>query len=216
MIGPLPIIQVTIGGVTVDCLVDSGSQVSTIGPHPIIQVTIGGVTVDCLVDSGSQVSTIGPHPIIQVTIGGVTVDCLVDSGSQVSMICPHPIIQATIGEVTVDCLVDSGSQVSMIEECFFKQHLRAKNLTDDGKEHKERIVEKVLFKDVQTMLIMLFYQAILPLIKNYVVLFQSNVPLVHKLHDRQEQLFRHFLSCFIKQEELVDKSATQLNNLGLT
>ena len=42
------------------------------------------------------------------------------------------------------------------------------------------------------------------------------MPLVHKLHDRQEQLFRHFLSCFIKQEELVDKSATQLKNLGLT
>ena len=57
-----------------------------IGPHPIIQATIGGVTVDCLVDSGSQVSMIGPHPIIQATIGGVTVDCLVDSESQVSMI----------------------------------------------------------------------------------------------------------------------------------
>ena len=60
---------------------------------------------------------------------------------------PHPIIQVTIGGVTVDCLVDSGSQVSMIEECFFKQHLRAKNLTDDGNECKEIIVEKVLFKD---------------------------------------------------------------------
>ena len=35
----------------------------------------------------------------------------------------------------------------MIEECFFKQHPRAKNLTDDGHERKERIVEKVLFKD---------------------------------------------------------------------
>ena len=63
------------------------------------------------------------------------------------MIGPQPIIQATIGVVTVDCLVDSGSQVSMIEDCFFKQHLRAKNLTDDGKERKKMIVEKVLFKD---------------------------------------------------------------------
>ena len=111
---------------------------------------------------------------------------------------PQPIIQATIGEVTVDCLVDSGSQVSMIEECFFKQHPRAKNLTDDGNERKEMIVEKVLFKDVQTMLIMLFYQAVLPLLKNYVVLFHSKALPVHKLHDRQEQLSRDFLSCFIK------------------
>ena len=78
------------------------------------------------------------------------------------------------------------------------------------------IVEKVLFKDMQTMLIMLFYQAVLPFIKNYVVLLHSNAPLVHKLHDRQEQLFRDFLSCFIKQEELVDKAATQLKNLSLT
>ena len=116
---------------------------------------------------------------------------------------PLPIIQATIGEVTVDCLVDSGNQVSMIEDCFFKQHLRAKNLTDDGKGRKERIVEKVLFKDMQTMLIMLFYQAVLPFLKNYVVPFQSNVPLIHKLHYRQEQLFRYFLSCFIKQGNLL-------------
>ena len=63
---------------------------------------------------------------------------------------------------------------------------------------------------------MIFYHAVLPLLKNYVVLFQSNAPLVHKLHDRHEQLFRDFLSCFIKQEELVDKSATQLKNLSLT
>ena len=47
-IGPRPIIQATIGGVIT----------RTIGPHPIIQVTIGEVTVDCLVDSGSQVSMI--------------------------------------------------------------------------------------------------------------------------------------------------------------
>ena len=69
---------------------------------------------------------------------------------------------------------------------------------------------------MQTMLIMLFYQAVLPLLKNYVVLFQINAPLVHKLHDRQEQLFRDFLSCFSKHEELVDKSATHLKNLSLT
>ena len=77
--------------------------------------------------------------------------------------------------------------------------LRAKNLTDDGRKRKKRIVEKVLFKDMQTMLITLFYQAVLPLLKNYVVLFQSNAPLVHKLHDRQEQLFRDFLSCSEKE-----------------
>ena len=187
--------------------------------------------------------TIGPQPIIQDTIGEVTVDCLVDSGSQGSMIedCffkQHPraknltddgkerkerIVDKVLFKDMQTMLimlfyqaVDSGSQVSMIEDCFFKQHPRAKNLTDDGKERKERIVDKVLFKDMQIMLIMLFYQAVLPLIKNYVVRFHSNVPLFHELHDRPEQLFLDFWSCFIKQEELVDKSATQLKNLSLT
>ena len=30
----------------------------TIGPHPVIRATIGGVTIDCLLDSGSQVSLV--------------------------------------------------------------------------------------------------------------------------------------------------------------
>ena len=88
-------------------------------------------------------------------------------------------------------------------------------MTDDRIERKKRIVEKVLFEDMQTMLIMLFYQTVLPLLNNSVVLFQSNAPLVCKLHDHQEQLFRDFLSCFITQEELVDKSATPGIFLGI-
>ena len=43
--------------------------------------------------------------------------------------------------------------------------LHEKNLTGDGKERKKMMVEKVLFKDIQTMLIMLFY--LMPLLKNY-------------------------------------------------
>ena len=82
--------------------------------------------------------------------------------------------------------------------------------------NERRIVEKVLFKDMQTMLIMLFYQAILHLLNNYVVLFQSNAPLVHKLHGRPEQIIRVVLCFFLKHEELVEKSATHLKNLSLT
>ena len=67
-----------------------------------------------------------------------------------------------------------------------------------GENAQEKDFE-VLFKDMQTMLITLFYQAVLPLLKNYVVLLESNAPLVHKLHDRQEQLFRYFLSCSEKE-----------------
>ena len=69
--------------------------------------------------------------------------------------------------------------------------------------NKRRIVEKVLFKDMQTMLIMLFYQAILHLLNNYVVLFQSNAPLVHKLHGRPEQIIRVVL-CVHEYDSTVD------------
>ena len=53
------------------------------------------------------------------------------------------------------------------------------------------------------MLIMLFYQAILHLLNNYVVLFQSNAPLVHKLHGRPEQIIRVVL-CVHEYDSTVD------------
>ena len=53
------------------------------------------------------------------------------------------------------------------------------------------------------MLIMLFYQAILHLLNNYVVIFQSNAPLVHKLHGRPEQIIRVVL-CVHEYDSTVD------------
>ncbi len=56
-----------------------------------------------------------------------------------------------------------------------------------------------------------FYSAVLPLLKQYVLLFQCKDPRVHKLHDEQERLMREFLSCFIKPEYLIDSKGSNLS-----
>lgn len=53
---------------------------------------------------------------------------------------------------------------------------------------------------MEIKLILNFYSAIFPLLKEYVLLFQSRRPLIHRLHERQEKLLRNFLACFMKPE----------------
>ena len=48
----------------------------------------------------------------------------------------------------------------------------------------------------------------------YVCLFQSHEPLIHLLHDKQEQVFKDFMACFVKSENLVHKTAKQLKLLN--
>ena len=60
-----------------------------------------------------------------------------------------------------------------------------------------------------------FFIAVLPIMKEYVCLFQSHEPLIHLLHDKQEQVFKDFMACFVKSENLVHKTAKQLKLLNL-
>lgn len=69
----------------------------------------------------------------------------------------------------------------------------------------------MLFEDKKTLLELHFYAAVLPMLKHYVLLFQSKDPKVHKLHDEQEKLVREFLSCFIKPEELINSKGRNLS-----
>jgi hypothetical protein len=41
-----------------------------------------------------------------------------------------------------------------------------------------------------------------PLLKEYIKLYQSHTPLIHKLHDKLLELIKGFLGCFIKPESL--------------
>lgn len=93
--------------------------------------------------------------------------------------------------------------------------LSSKKLTDDGVKRKKRIYQKLFYYRQKTCLIANFYIAALPLLKKYILLFQTKEPLIHKVYDEQKQLFLDFLSCFMAQEHLQIKSAKGLLDIDI-
>ena len=63
---------------------------------------------------------------------------------------------------------------------------------------------------------MRFFIAVLPLFKDYVLLFQSNIPLFHKVNEAQDNLFRNFLGYFVKCEFFNNLQANELLALEIT
>ena len=76
--------------------------------------------------------------------------------------------------------------------------LRCKNVTDEGRARKKRIIQRLFFDREKTLLHMHLYLEVLKPFKTYVETFQKNEPLVHRLCDEQEELLKDFLSHFIK------------------
>lgn len=62
---------------------------------------------------------------------------------------------------------------------------------------------QVFFEEKRTLLELNFYASLLPMLKQYTLLFQCKEPKIHRLHDEQEILLKEFLSCFIKPEKLI-------------
>ena len=91
--------------------------------------------------------------------------------------------------------------------------LRQKKMTPDGKERKDRILERLFIQRKKTLLIMSFYRSVMPLLKRYVLIFQSKEPLIHKLHDEQIQVLKDFLTCIMKPESLGNISPRLLSKL---
>ena len=96
------------------------------------------------------------------------------------------------------------------------KQLQEKTLTTEGKARKQRLVEKVVIKITYTKQVLNLYAAVLPLLKKYIMFFQTKQTLVHKLHQNQEQMFLDFLGCFVKQEHLFHRSTRQLTSLDLS
>ena len=94
----------------------------------------------------------------------------------------------------------SVQQKTVIQKIWRHLSDKKKTLTEDGKKRKERILYKVLFQEKKTLLVLNFYNTVLPLLKSYVCLFQPSEPLIHKLNDKQE-LLRQFLSNFVYLEK---------------
>ena len=80
--------------------------------------------------------------------------------------------------------------------------LRCKNMTDEGRARKKRIIQRLFFDREKTLLHMHLYLEVLKPFKIYVETFQKNEPLVHRLCDEQEELLKDFLSHFIKLDVL--------------
>ncbi|KAK1893437.1 Aspartyl/glutamyl-tRNA(Asn/Gln) amidotransferase subunit B [Dissostichus eleginoides] len=85
---------------------------------------------------------------------------------------------------------------------FFHQDLRKKGMTQVGKDRKERVVKKVWFESLNTNLHLSVYLGVLPILKEYVMVFQGSQTLVRKLHDKQLEVVTSFMACFVKAEHL--------------
>ncbi|XP_073710036.1 uncharacterized protein [Misgurnus anguillicaudatus] len=84
----------------------------------------------------------------------------------------------------------------------FHKDLSGKGMTLQGRDRKQRVVKKLWHEDTKTELHLSVYTGVLAILKEYVMVFQSRDTLVHKLHDKQLQVFTNFLACFVKPEHL--------------
>lgn len=80
--------------------------------------------------------------------------------------------------------------------------LSSKKSTKDGKERKERITKKLFDTADQTAIYLEFYVSVLCIMKEYICVFQTKSPMIHKLHDFQVNAVRKFLQCFIRPEKM--------------
>ena len=81
---------------------------------------------------------------------------------------------------------------------------KKKKLTEDGQKRKERIIHRLFIQSKQTLLYVNFYCAVLLLLKRFVLLFQTQKPMIHVLHDEQFLVVKKLLGCFIKPECIKD------------
>ncbi|CAL8319557.1 unnamed protein product [Arctogadus glacialis] len=76
------------------------------------------------------------------------------------------------------------------------EDLNRKGMTQQGKDRKKRVCRKVWHEETTTLLQLSVYMGVLAILKEYVMVFQGSQTLVHKLHDKQFELFLAFLACF--------------------
>ena len=75
---------------------------------------------------------------------------------------------------------------------------KKKKFTKKGTERKNRIIEKLHHNEDKVTLVTSLYESVLPLFKEFVMLFQKSTPVIHKVYYLQIELFTEFLSYFMK------------------
>lgn len=81
--------------------------------------------------------------------------------------------------------------------------------TNAGKERKKRIVQALFIHRCQLKL-ELHFESVLPLLQQYIKFFESSEPLIHLLNEKQCDLLKEFMGCFIKPELLSSASGKEL------
>ncbi|XP_041468120.1 uncharacterized protein LOC121418364 [Lytechinus variegatus] len=107
------------------------------------------------------------------------------------------------------------SQKNLKRIAAIVQACRDKNLTEQGKARKQRVVKKLFHTRDITLLYIHTYLSVLPLLKSFILTFEQKAPMAHRIHDEQLSLLTSFLSTFIKQEKMKDITAKDLANVDL-
>ena len=90
--------------------------------------------------------------------------------------------------------------------------MKQKKLTDEGKEHKGRIVTKLFYEKSTLLLNSNLFMSVLLLFKSFILTFEQNGSFIHRLHRSLGENFWAFLGCFTKFEVINNMS---YNNLSL-
>ena len=87
--------------------------------------------------------------------------------------------------------------------------------TEQGEARKKRIIKCLTDDGKKTKLIITFYTYALEDLKTYVCLFQSKIPLVHLLNDKQKDCYVKFLGYFFKASEIKDMKPKRLKTFPM-
>ncbi|XP_076440671.1 uncharacterized protein LOC143280062 isoform X1 [Babylonia areolata] len=107
------------------------------------------------------------------------------------------IFEDVLGRIRCSVSDTGKKTVRQIQSTLAKKF---RTFTKDGKERKEKIINKLFYKRSETLLILQFYISVLPPLNSYVKLFQAQEPMTHMLHKKQEELLKRILEKIVKPE----------------
>ena len=108
----------------------------------------------------------------------------------------------------------SKSELLNMQKNLAEKH---RNATKKGKARKIKIIKTLLYSSKRVSLLTSIYLTVLPLFKSFVMLFQQEKPLIHKIYFEQVSIIKNFLSYFVKPDVLVAcKTGKQLKKCNLS
>ncbi|XP_041456680.1 uncharacterized protein LOC121408975 isoform X2 [Lytechinus variegatus] len=120
------------------------------------------------------------------------------------------VYQSVLDEIMEGVSTSNLSKLSkIIKVC------REKNLTEDGRKRKKRIVERIFYTRIDTFIHIHLYLSLLPMFKSFIITFEQRAPMVHRAHEEHMELATHFLACFVKTEKIKNITAQQIKSLQI-